>query len=434
MNRATPWLVWSLGLSAYVVAVLNRSSLGVTGLEAQQRLGATATVLALFGVVQLGVYAAMQIPVGMLLDRFGARRMVALGAALMAAGQLALAIAEDVPTAAAARVLVGLGDAMTFVSVLRLVPAWFPARRAPLLTQVTGLTGQLGQVAAAFPLVLALDGIGWTPTFVAVAAVGALVAVLVFVALRDSPPGAPAAVPVTGWAERRAELAAAWREPGTRLGLWTHFVTMFPGTVFALLWGYPFLLAGQGLGAATASTLFTVMVVASVVVGVVLGQLAGRWPLRRSALVFAVVAVTAAAWAPVLLWPGPAPLPVLVLLVLALATNGPGSMVAFDYARTHNPPGRLGTATGIVNVGGFVASLAAMFAIGVVLDLLAPAGLTPGAFRLAFTVQYVFWAVGLVGVIVTRRRVRRVLAAQGVVLDPLPRAVARRLRVALSWA
>src|SRR4051812_32860960 len=70
------WVVWGLGVAAYAVAVFNRGSLGVAGLSAQQRFGASAAVLALFSVLQLGVYAAMQVPVGVLLDRFGSRRML----------------------------------------------------------------------------------------------------------------------------------------------------------------------------------------------------------------------------------------------------------------------------------------------------------------------------------------------------------------------
>jgi hypothetical protein len=120
----------------------------------------------------------------------------------------------------------------------------------------------------------------------------------------------------------------------------------------------------------------------------------------------------------VLLWPGRAPLGVLVPLVLVLATNGPGSMVGFDYARTENPPGRLGSATGIVNVGGFCASLCAILLIGLLLS-------ASGDFRLAMSVQYVVWAVGVTGVLTSRRRLR---AARGIELDPFPAAVARVAR------
>jgi MFS family permease len=430
------YAVWLIGLLAYSVAIFHRASLGVAGVEAQQRFSAGASAISLFLVLQLAVYAALQVPVGVALDRFGSRKMIVAGALTMAAGQLVLAVASDVPTAIVARVLVGAGDAMTFISVLRLVPLWFPGRTVPLVTQLTGILGQVGQIVAAYPLVTLLHSAGWTPTFLGAAAVGVLVGVLVLVALVDVPPGTVLAAPV-GLAEVRRNLAASWAEPGTRIGLATHLVTQFSGTVFALLWGYPFLTKGEGLSAGLAASLLSLLVLVGMAFGPLLGRLVGRWPLRRSNLVFGILGVTAVMWTVVLLWPGRAPLWLLVVLVVVLGTNGPGSMIGFDYARTENPVERSGSATGVVNVGGFVASLCTVLAIGFVLDALTPGSSTDyslGAFRAAFAVQYVFWALGLVGVVVHRRQLRARMARDGVVLVPLVVAARARLRGGSAYA
>jgi hypothetical protein len=318
---------------------------------------------------------------------------------------------------------------MTFTSVLRLVGLWFAPRRVPVVTQCTGILGQLGQVAAAYPLVYLLHRAGWGSTFLSAAVLGALVGAVALITVRDSPPGTAVAALPLRLPHVRAQLAAAWHEPGTRLGLWTHFVTQFSGTVFALLWGYPFLVVGEHRSPAEAGLLLTVMVVVGAAVAPLLGHLAGRWPLRRSWSVLAIVGATVAAWTLVLAWPGRAPLPVLLLLVVVLASNGPGSMMGFDYARTENPPGRLSSASGIVNVGGFVASLLTILLIGLTLSALAPGGGATSAslddFRLALSVQYVVWAVGLVLVVRTRREVRR---QRGLVLDAFPAAVRRVAR------
>jgi MFS family permease len=422
--------MWVVGLAAYVVAVFQRASLGVTGVQAQERFSAGASALSLFLVLQLAVYAALQVPVGVALDRLGSRWMIVGGALTMAAGQLVLALASDIPTAVAARVLVGAGDAMTFISVLRVVGLWFPGPTVPVITQVTGILGQLGSIAAAYPLVALLHGTSWRSTFLGAAATGLLVAVLVLVALRDAPPGTPAP-PAADLAAVRHNLAVTWREPGTRIGLYTHLVTQFSGTAFALLWGYPFLTVGEGLSPATAAGLLTLLVVVGMGVGPLLGRLCGWWPLRRSLLVFTILGATATAWTVVLLWPGRAPLGVLAGLVVVLGTNGPGSMIGFDFARTENPAERMGSASGVVNVGGFLASLLTILGVGVVLDLFTPGASTAyslDAFRAAFAVQYLFWAVGLIGVLRHRRQMRARLARDGVLLAPLHVAVGARLR------
>jgi len=182
--------------------------------------------------------------------------------------------------------------------------------------------------------------------------------------------------------------------------------------VFTLLWGFPFLVSGEGLSEGTASLLLMLMVVTTVVVSPVVGSFVTRWPFSRSTLILGIVGAIAATWAVVLLWPGRAPLWLLVILVVVIAVGGPGSMVGFDLARTFNPPTRIGSATGIVNVGGFFASLSTVALIGVVLDHVAPGGpstYTVDSFRAAMSVQYLVWAVGVVQIVRYRLRTRRAL-------------------------
>lgn len=424
--------MWALAFASYVVAVFHRSSLSVTGLAAQERFSATAASLALLGVLQLAVYAAFQVPVGVLLDRFGPRRMVAAGALLMAVGQLVMALAPSLPAALLARCLVGIGDAMTFISVLRIVITWFAPARVPVLTQLTGMLGQVGQIAAAYPLVLLLSELGWTRSYLVVAAAGGVVAALIWWLLPDAPPGAPVLVPLPGGLHAAwRHVRGAWWAPGTRLGMWTHFVTQFSGTVFVLLWGFPFLVVGQGLSPVRASALLSVMVVMGMALAPVLGWLAAVHPTRRSFIVLSIVTATAGVWTVVLLWPGRAPLPVLVALVVVLGAGGPGSMLGFEHARTASPPFRLGVATGIVNAGGFVAALTTILLIGLLLDVGADGGPTSydlRAFKIAFASQYFVWGVGLVMLVRTRRGMLRQLAADGVTIEPFHRALHRRVR------
>ncbi|HEX4249903.1 MAG TPA: MFS transporter [Pseudonocardia sp.] len=420
-------MVWSVGVFAYLVAVLQRSSFGVAGLDATARFHTAPAVLSTFVVLQLLVYAGLQVPVGLLLDRFGARGLIVVGAVTMAAGQLLLALATSLPAAFLARAMVGAGDALTFISVLRMLGAWFPPRRVPVMTQLTALLGQFGQVLSAIPLVALLHGPGWTAGFGSAAGLGLLAAVLVLAVVRNGPDelAAPVVAPEVGrmW----HSLREAWQSPGTRLGFWSHMGTQFSGTVFALLWGVPFLVVGHGLRPSEASVLLTVFVVAGIGAGPVVGEFTARHPLRRSWLVLTVIGVTAAVWTVVLVLPPPAPRWLLVVLVVVLALGGPGSIIGFDYARTFNPGCRQGTAVGIVNVGGFSASVVVVLAVGVLLGLVAgPAGYTPQAFRVAWTVQYVVWAIALVGVLRSRRQARRRMAEDGVVVPPLRVALGRR--------
>jgi MFS family permease len=404
------WIIWATGLLAYIVAVLDRTTLGVSGLNAAERFAATPGVLSTFVVLQVVVYAAAQVPAGLLLDRFGSRALIVAGAALMATGQLILALTSSLPLAIGARAVVGLGDAVTFISVLRLVPHWFPPRRVPLLTQLTGICGQLGQVLSALPFLALLAGTTWATAYVSVAAFGVLALVLVLVVVKDAPHGRVFATETTSVRATLASVKTVWLRPGTRLGFFTHMGTQFSVTVFALMWGVPYLTVAQGQSAGVAGALLTVSVVAAISSGIAIGIFTGRYPHRRSRIVLAIIASNALVWTVVLALPHRAPLWLLVVLIVVISVGGPGSMVGFDFARTFNPSATLGTAQGMVNMGGFIASLLVMQAMGVILG--ATGGYSFESFRVAWTVQYAIWILAAVGILITRKKARKLMKAE----------------------
>jgi MFS family permease len=399
--------VWSTAVAVYVLAVFHRSSLGVAGLVAADRFDISASELSTFTVLQLLVYAGMQIPVGVLLDRFGPRRLLFTGAVVMTAAQLGFAFTGSFSGAVAARIVVGVGDAMVFISVLRIVASWFPPARNAMFTAWTALLGQCGALVAAVPLARALHSIGWTWTFGISAAVGLVLGILVLVVVRDVPPGAPPERSIKDLRTVGRDLVHSWRDPGTRLGLWSHFTAQFGANVMGLLWGYPFFVDGQHTGRTVAGLLLSLLVVTQMIGGPLVGRFIAHNPWQRSTVVLGIVGAIMVAWAVVLLWPGDAPVWLLALMVVATGLGGPASMVGFDVARTFNPASRLGSAIGVVNVGGFVASLLVVLAIGVLLDVLTPGTAkeySPRAYTIAMSVQYVGWVLG--GLQVWRYRVR----------------------------
>jgi MFS family permease len=430
------WFVFGAGAFAYLVAVLDRTTLGVAGVDAAERFGVAAAVLSSLAVVQLIVYAGMQIPVGILIDRFGPRTLILSGTALMMAGQVVVAIAPGIGVAIVGRILLGAGDAAIFTSVIRLTVTWFSGPIVPQLSQWIGNIGQVGQILSALPFAAILHTFGWEPAFLSAAGLGAVSFLGVLLLVADVPPRTePITVVPPTLRATIAQLGVSLRRPGTQLGFWSHFVTQSSGTVFTLLWGYPFLVYAIGLPPTVAAPTLTIVVIAGIVVGPVLGVLTARHPMRRSNLVLGIVSAMAVAWTVVLLWPGVPPYWLVVLLLIVVGAGGPGSMIGFDFARTFNPSRSLGAANGVVNVGGFLASFTMMFAVGLILDALAGAGASSEQtyslehFRLAWCVQYVVVGAGVVGLVVARRRTRRRLAEdEGITVAPLWVALSDRMR------
>ncbi|MBB5641176.1 MFS transporter [Cryobacterium roopkundense] len=435
MNSRRSWLVFYIGSFAYLSAVLQRTSLGIAGVSATERFGGSAAVLSSLAVVQLIVYAAAQIPVGVMVDRFGPRTLMLGGTALMVVGQLTLAFSPTIAVAIVGRILVGAGDAAIFISMIRLISSWFSGRIVPLLSQWMGNIGQLGQVLSAIPLAWLLHIGGWTQAFVAAASVAVIALIVLLIFVRDRPPDAHELPRSQSWGDALTQLRISFRRPGTQLGFWSHYVTQSSGTVFTLLWGFPFMVYGLGYEPARAAGMLTILVGAGLVFGPVLGILTARHPLRRSNIVLGIVTAIGIAWSVVLLWPGTPPVAVIVGLLIVLGIGGPGSLIGFDFARTFNPQRSLGSANGVVNVGGFTASFTIMFLMGLVLDMLNNLRVAGGAasdlysldsFKLAFAVQYVIIGIGVVFLLRARSKTRSQLSRdEGIEVAPVWVALSR---------
>lgn len=432
MNSRRSWIVFAVGVFAYMAAVLQRSTLGVAGVDAAERFETSAALLSALAVLQLVVYAGLQIPIGLLIDRVGPKLLITTGSAIMVIGQLVLAFAPSIGIAIAGRILVGAGDAAVFISLIRLINSWFQGRSVPLLSQWTGNIGAIGQILSALPFAWVLHNIGWTPAFAAAASLSFAGFVLGVAFLADRPADVPEQPRVASVKDAVRGLGTTLKRPGTQLGFWSHYVTQSSGTAFALFWGFPFLVSAVGIAQGTASVLLVVIVLTGLVAGPVLGILTARFPLRRSNLVLGITATLGLVWAAVLLWPGVPPFWLIVLLVVSMGVGGPGSLIGFDFARSFNPIRSLGSANGIVNVGGFTASFVIMFLIGVILDAQFDAGWSDslydlGAFRLAFSVQYLVIGFGVVMLLRARRRTRRKMEEdEGISVGPIWVALLRK--------
>lgn len=429
---ATPrraWLIWGAGAGVYVLAVFHRSALGVAGPAAVERLHLSAGQLSTFVMLQLAMYAAMQVPTGLLVDRFGARRMLLAATCTMGTAEVLFAFVTSYPAALLARGLLGVGDAMTYISVLRLAAGWFPARRYPIITSYTGLLGTAGNLVATIPLTGLLHQFGWTPTFLAAGAVS-LAYALVLVRKATVAPfrevGA-AGTPVTG-TKVATEVRAAWSMPGGRLGFWVHFTTMSGPVVFSVLWGFPYLTQVIGLSAATASSWMLGMVLVGLVANLAVGRTLARLPDIRTHLSVIVSLGCLTGWITLVAWPhGRPPIPVVAVVVAVLSVGGPASAVAFQLARDYNPRHRISTATGLVNIGGFCAAVIGTFAVGLILDLVdgdAPVHSVQG-FRWAFTALAAVTAFGLWRLLTWWLRTRAVVLLAEARGEPTPVRIQR---------
>lgn len=388
MNGASPdeprggaraWLVWGMAVGGYFLAMLHRNGLGVAALEAQSRFDVGPALLSMLPMLQLLVYVILQVPAGLLADRLGPRYTLVMGMIAMAAGSCMFALAPGIEMAVVGRFLIGLGDALVFLNVIRLAALWFPRARYALVSGLTGVVGGTGQVASAAPLAWALDGIGWVAAFLTTGVLTVLMALLMLLVVRDRPAGAAGrstvADPISAW----AALKEALRADGPRIGMAHHAAVMAPFTMMMVLWGYPFLVNGLGLSESAAALSLTGLAAGALWLAPVAGLLVGRWPGVRVYMALVLGGLLSLGWILLVAWPGGVPVP---LGVAVMAVSGIGQTLAptvsFDFARDGIPASRTGVASGLVNMSGFTTAVVCTVAAGVILQAL------PGAYQAAF--------------------------------------------------
>lgn len=400
---------------AYVFSVFTRGSLAVAAIPAAEQFGVGASALGALVVFQVMVYAAMQIPVGILLDKFGPRLLLVVGALFMTVGQLVVAQAEIINVAYVGRMLVGVGDAATFVSMIRLVQDWNSPKRAGKLQLLLTNLGQFGQILAAIPFAILLAFSGWQTSFSIAAMIVLLSGLVVFVVIRADAPAGVAHHSGLTIKQSIQQLGVNLKFSGARMCFWIMFVSQSSGTVFGLFWGVPFLIKGQGQSAAFASTMLFIQFALGVSVGWVLGQIVVNRKNWRVPIFVSVGLLQMASWLVLAFLPGRAPAWLLFVIVASISIGAPASMIAMDFSRIIIPAERRGSANGFINVGGHAATFIMMAIAGFVLDLVqaktgSSSPFTFEGFRWAMSSQVLVLALGLAMFAVEFRKTKRLSA------------------------
>ncbi len=343
-------------------------------------------------------YVAMQIPTGLMVDRFGARRVLGAGAVIAAAGSFLFAAAPDLLLANLGRLLIGGSVGVAWVGTLKLAAHWLPARRFALASGLALAAGMAGAVGAGVPLRWGVDEFGWRPVMFSVAVYIALVCVAIWLVVRDDP------------AERGyASYFTSTQAPGRRESVWrglrevlryrnSWIIYFSPQGVtgatisFGGLWGVPYLVSVYGFSQERAALYCSMLMLAWAVGAPFFGALSDRVGERKPLYIVCTLCALIM-WSIIVLQPGLGPAVLLVLLVAAGFLAGV-MVTGFAFAKESVPARFAGTAGGVANMGSMTGPMILQPLIGVLLDLnwsgaLAENGARlydAAAFRAAFSV------------------------------------------------
>jgi len=403
--------MWGLGAALYLIGFYQRVAPAVITRELMREFALDGAALGNLAALYYYSYVAIQIPAGLLADRWGPRRVLAAGAAIAAAGTLLFALAPGYAAAGLGRLLIGGSVGVAFVSMLKLAGHWFAPTHFAMLSGLALACGVLGAVSAGVPLRLLVDAFGWRNVMRVAAALTGLLAAIIWFAVRDDPgqrgyasyaPAAPA---------RHAPILQSIARALARRNVWLVFLisgaVSGPALTFGGLWGVPFLSTYYGITTSQASMITSLLLVCWAVAGPFVGALSDR--LRRRKPLYALGAVLAAAgWGCALLLPG-VPLPVLIILLGFTGCASAAVMVGFAIAKESAPAALAGTAGGIANMGNMLGGMLMQPAVGWMLDRHWSGTFANGvrvydfgAYRAGFTLMLAWLAAALILLVFVR--------------------------------
>ncbi len=375
--------LYGLGLANIFI----RSSMGVLAPELAVDLALPPEMLGAIASAFFLSYALMQIPTGLMLDRFGPRIIMSGLFLLTVVGTLLFALSPSGTAMLIARILMGIGCAGVFPGAFLVIARFYPPARFTPIGATLNSFAMLGTFLATVPLAYLVTIIGWRDSFLWIGIFMALVAVLAVVAVRDQPAGVDAKAQRERQESVRDVLAGSWavmRTPGI-LTITSGGIALSAGNTILGIWGGPYLNDVHNLDQTERGAVLIFMACSSIVGHLLYGQ-ASRVISSLKRLVLGGTAAIAAIMGALALLPAPSVITVTALLAfLGMACGFPTIMLA--HSRALVPDYLIGRALTTVNTGVMIAIAAMQMAIGGIIGSImvsADGQATADSYRVAF--------------------------------------------------
>lgn len=360
-----PSIICLLGAMFYLYEFTLQVSPGVMTNELMHDLGLNAAGLGAMSAFYYYAYTPMQLPAGLLYDRFGPRRLITIAILICAAGALFFSYTQGAALASLGRFLMGIGSAFSFIGALLLVSRWFPPQHFAGIAGVVGLMSSIGAIAGEAPLAAAVAKWGWRPTIEWIAYAGIFLALLVYLIVRDAPPKAENQHHLVEPGEFKRLVDVLGNRQSWLIALYS-FSIWAPVVAFAL-WGVPFIAKAYHLSTHSASLICSMLWLGIGLGGPIVGwssDFIGRrcLPLTLCGLI-GLASTLAVIYIP--------DLPQISLYVLMFTFGIASSAIglAFAVVKDNNHFSRVGTAIGFNNMATVAGGALFQPLVGILLSL-----------------------------------------------------------------
>ncbi|MCR9191586.1 MAG: MFS transporter [Gammaproteobacteria bacterium] len=281
----TAWLICGIGAIFYSYEYLLRISPSVMEPALRTHFNLTATGFGLLSSAYYYAYVPMQLPVGVLMDRYGPKRLLTFACMCCVFGTFIFCHTHDYHVAIIGRFFVGLGSAFAFVGVLKLATIWLPEDR---LAMVAGLTSALGTVGAMIGDNLMtgfVNAVGWQMTDTYTAIFGLLLAVLLWFGIHDHKNDLKSGGTIDSFKQNLLDLNIIIRDRQIWLNGMFGCLIYLPTTVFAELWGIPYLMHAHGMTESQAGFANSILFFGFMIGAPLMGYISDHMQCRRKPMI-----------------------------------------------------------------------------------------------------------------------------------------------------
>ena len=348
----------------------------VSDLMAEFAIG--GAVLGTLSALYFYPYVLLQIPLGALIDRIGARILLTSALSIAGMGSIIFGTAESLYAAYAGRLLIGIGSAVGFLGSLTLASRWFPPHRFAFLSGLVMFFGMSGGILAQGPLAGVLEYFGWRNAMWSLGGFGILLALSIFAIVRNTPESTEIRnKPKESWSHLWSGLGHAFAQ----LEVWKVAIVAatMSGAMLTLggLWGTPYLISAYGLEKTHAASLVSLIFVGWALGAPFAGWLSDRTRKRKILLVFGSLilcsSLSLVCFVPAL------PLGLTVVMFVVSGVSGAAMVVCFALVRENSSPDIAGSVSGIVNSLTVASGAVLQPGVGYILDRLWNGTLEDGA-------------------------------------------------------
>ncbi len=355
--KLVAWLACAIGATFYAYEYLIRIAPSAMELPLRHHFALSATGFGLLSSIYYYTYVPFQIPVGVLMDRFGPRRLLTIACAGCAIGSLLFATTKIFGVAIVGRAVMGFGSAFAYVGVLKIATIWFPEDKLGMIAGLASAIGTVGAMIGDNVITYIIILSGWEQTTILTAIIGAVLTILIWISIHDHKRDNESGGTIDTFHRNFEDLFIILKNKQIWLNGAYGCLIYLPTTVFAELWGIPYLEHAHGLSATDASfansLVFLGFAIGAPIMGVISDKICNR------TLPMSVGAIVAAIFISIIIYVPNLSQNTLYACIFILGISYSCQAIVFAVGRELSPSEAAGTAFAVTNM---LVMLGAMFA------------------------------------------------------------------------